>query len=210
MPCARFVSLHDALSLPKTERGCDSALTPRVTPFPALELGPLLGRGSYGRVYRGKHLGRPVAVKVGSLRTAQSIRSFHRFKARLMQYHLLQPMCLSVSGASSQSARPARILRRALKTSMWRSMVAGPKRFYLRWAPACSWHLTTWILHKVVGLFEVHRTIVQSAHVRMDSPKIPSMSWPSNAGMHDDAHFAMLRRSPTRMCAWRATCRWRR
>lgn len=61
---ARFVSLHDALAVPKSERGCDSALTPRVTPFPALELGPLLGRGSYGRVYRGKHLGRPVAVKV--------------------------------------------------------------------------------------------------------------------------------------------------
>ena len=64
---ARFVSLHDALAVPKIERGSDSALTPRVTPFPALELGPLLGRGSYGRVYRGKHLGRPVAVKVGAL-----------------------------------------------------------------------------------------------------------------------------------------------
>ncbi|KAK9834189.1 hypothetical protein WJX81_006932 [Elliptochloris bilobata] len=59
-----FASLHDALAVPKSERGCDSALAPRSAPFPALELGPLLGRGSYGRVYRGKHLGRPVAVKI--------------------------------------------------------------------------------------------------------------------------------------------------
>lgn len=63
----RFAFLHDAMTVPATERGHMSALAPRATPFPALELGPLLGRGSYGRVYRGKHLGRPVAVKVGLL-----------------------------------------------------------------------------------------------------------------------------------------------
>lgn len=33
-------------------------------PIEELEIGPLLGRGAYGKVYRGIHEGRPVAVKV--------------------------------------------------------------------------------------------------------------------------------------------------
>jgi hypothetical protein len=37
----------------------------RGLPIPGLVMGPLLGRGSYGRVYRGLLKGRPVAVKVG-------------------------------------------------------------------------------------------------------------------------------------------------
>jgi hypothetical protein len=37
----------------------------RSLPIPGLVMGPLLGRGSYGRVYRGLLKGRPVAVKVG-------------------------------------------------------------------------------------------------------------------------------------------------
>jgi hypothetical protein len=36
----------------------------RGLPIPGLVMGPLLGRGSYGRVYRGLLKGRPVAVKV--------------------------------------------------------------------------------------------------------------------------------------------------
>ena len=41
-----------------------SNLMPDTIPFDDLELGPLLGKGSFGRVYRGHWEERPVAVKV--------------------------------------------------------------------------------------------------------------------------------------------------
>ncbi len=40
---------------------------PDTIPFDDLDLGPLLGKGSFGRVYRGHWEGNPVAVKVRSL-----------------------------------------------------------------------------------------------------------------------------------------------
>lgn len=43
-------------------------LAPRMvhkSPIPDLVLGPLLGKGGYGRVFRGLHKGQEVAVKVG-------------------------------------------------------------------------------------------------------------------------------------------------
>ena len=47
----------------RTQHGAAATLMPDLVPFDDLELGPLLGRGSFGRVYRGLWEGKPVAVK---------------------------------------------------------------------------------------------------------------------------------------------------
>ena len=44
-----------------------SVLQPDALPFEGLELGPLVGRGSFGRVYRGRWQDKTVAVKVRRL-----------------------------------------------------------------------------------------------------------------------------------------------
>ena len=46
-------------------------LQPDALPFEGLELGPLVGRGSFGRVYRGRWQDKTVAVKVRARRTTQ-------------------------------------------------------------------------------------------------------------------------------------------
>jgi hypothetical protein len=48
-----------------TTSGVAGSVVCRGLPVPGLVMGPLVGRGSYGRVYRGLLKGRPVAVKVG-------------------------------------------------------------------------------------------------------------------------------------------------
>ena len=45
-------------------RSTDSPLAPQHVPFADVTLGPLLGRGGYGRVYRGTREDETIAVKV--------------------------------------------------------------------------------------------------------------------------------------------------
>jgi len=67
------------------------------TPIPGLELGPLLGKGSFGRVYRGKYKGNNVAVKV------RPVASSH-----FSLWHLLQ----------HAAVRIAAMLHRCLRSSI--------------------------------------------------------------------------------------------
>jgi hypothetical protein len=48
-------------------------LAPRMvhkSPIPDLVLGPLLGKGGYGKVFRGLHKGQEVAVKVRNIQSS--------------------------------------------------------------------------------------------------------------------------------------------
>ena len=61
-----FVTMQElsTLSWQSTVSSILSDISMREPPFPDLELGMLLGKGSYGSVYRGTFNGQPCAVKV--------------------------------------------------------------------------------------------------------------------------------------------------
>ena len=58
-----FLVDMEAGPCPPGER-CSMDGRPQATPFPGLVMGPLLGKGSYGRVYQGIFKGDVAAVKV--------------------------------------------------------------------------------------------------------------------------------------------------
>jgi hypothetical protein len=60
----RSTTSSSAAASSVTASGVAGSLVCRGLPVPGLVMGPLVGRGSYGRVYRGLLKGRPVAVKV--------------------------------------------------------------------------------------------------------------------------------------------------
>ena len=51
------------------------------TPFAGLQLGALLGRGSYGRVYKGYYHGRVIAVKARLLGFSRFLTKSHLTRA---------------------------------------------------------------------------------------------------------------------------------
>jgi hypothetical protein len=59
-------STSSAAASSVTASGVAGRLVCRGLPVPGLVMGPLVGRGSYGRVYRGLLRGQPVAVKVST------------------------------------------------------------------------------------------------------------------------------------------------
>lgn len=63
--------------LPALVRESGLALAPRMlhrSPIPDLVLGPLLGKGGYGKVFRGLHKGQEVAVKVRGAQALAGVR----------------------------------------------------------------------------------------------------------------------------------------
>ena len=87
-----------------TQTGLHAAsgvLQPDALPFEGLELGPLVGRGSFGRVYRGRWQDKTVAVKVRARRTTQRLGpALLRFQATPSRAQLT---CCRATPASSAS-----------------------------------------------------------------------------------------------------------
>ena len=66
-------------------------------PFENLLLGSILGKGSFGSVYRGLHHGRRVAVKVGA---GTALPGLHAHSSHLM--YMVLRFCLPHNGSRSR------------------------------------------------------------------------------------------------------------
>ena len=89
-------------------------------PWEDVELGPLIGQGSFGKVYRGVWNGAPVAVKVGDLSLLLNTLGFRPCGPALCQVFVgcLHRDVLGFPGASSRLEHRTQGLRMC-RSSTW-------------------------------------------------------------------------------------------